>query len=307
MSIKKARVYAGVTEQNDNVIPVPVQKLQKRLEPGVYTTNITPEGQFYFKTMSVNCDNIIDLPSPEYKQVVYDIETFLKPETKQSFADHGFIYKRSALLYGIPGTGKTILVNRIISAVVKGGGVVLFNPHPELMPQAFSVLEDVQPEALTLVVFEEFDSLVDDYESELLSLLDGEVQKSNVMYLATTNNKEDIPKRILRPGRFSSLIEVKAANLEARTAFLQHKGATPEEAIEWAANTADFTIDELKEVVLSTKCLGYTFEAVLARVLDYKKEKPVDEKAIKENADFHSSRSMFSDPYPIMMPKSRRR
>jgi len=288
MSIKRKSVYAGVVESNGDIIPVPNQKLQKRLLPGVYTTHITMEGQFYFKSMSVNCDNIIDLPSPEYQQIMYDIGTFLKPETKTAFETHGFLYKRSALMYGIPGTGKTMLSNRIISDVVNQGGVVLFNPNPELMPQAFGILDDIQPEVLTLVVFEEFDDLVDDYEAELLSLLDGEVQKSNVVYLATTNNRDDIPARILRPGRFSSLIEVKAANLEARTAFLKHKGVPESEAAEWAAKTNGFTIDELKEVVLSVKCLGYTLESVLKRVQDYKNEKPVNEAQIKSGAQFNS-------------------
>lgn len=286
MSIKKKSVFAGVVENDGDHFPIPNHRPAKKLAPGVYTAEITHEGKFFFKTMSVSCDNIIDLPSAEYQQVMYDINTFLKADTKVSFDKYGFVYKRSALLYGIPGSGKTMIVNRIISNVINGGGVVIFNPDPRLLQTAFSVLEDVQPEVLTLVVFEEFDSTVEDHESELLSILDGEIQKSNIMYLATTNYKDKIPARILRPGRFSSLIEVKRATLEARQAYLEHKGLSKEEAAEWAAKTNDYTIDELKEVVLSVKCLNYPIDMVLQRINEYKKEKPVDEKAIKQSAEF---------------------
>jgi ATP-dependent 26S proteasome regulatory subunit len=75
-------------------------------------------GQFYFEEKKMNYDQLIDLPSSEYDQVMQEIDTFLKPNTKSKFADMGFLYKRSALLYGLPGAGKTCIVNRVSEKVI---------------------------------------------------------------------------------------------------------------------------------------------------------------------------------------------
>lgn len=270
VSTRRAQIYSGIQQHEDVLLPVTSRKVHKRLAPGVYTVNCTENGSIYFTPMSTNCDAIVELPSKEYQQLVYDMETFLIPNTKDSFNKYGFIYKRSALLHGKPGVGKTVLVNRIMHTVIKQGGIVLFNPPPGLLQDAYTVLEDIQPDVLTMVIFEEFDELLEHHEEDLLSLLDGEIQKSNIIYLATTNYKENIPTRLLRPGRFSSIIEVLAPNLEARIQYLLNKHFTKEEAEDWASKTEGFTVDDLKEVVLSVKCLNYSLEASLKRVVEYK-------------------------------------
>ena len=250
-----------------------------RLPPGVYTFDYSQEAKvFVYELMDTTHDNLLDLPSPEFKQVVGQFETFLKPETRRLYDQYGFLYKRSALLYGAPGTGKTCIVDRVSDHVVKLGGVVLFNPNPEFLQFAFQHIEDVQPDTTVMVIFEELDELMKRHESTLLNILDGEIQKANVMYVATTNHIDKIPPRIKRPGRFSSVIEVHTPSAEVRAYYLNIKLGNSPEVADWVRTTEGLTIDELKETVLAVKCLGEDLSKVVERVKNTRGADPSDEK-----------------------------
>ena len=226
----------------------------------------------YFTPTKLEYDKLVDLPSPEFTEVLSEMNQFLAPKTKQSYLDHGFIYKRSIFLHGSPGTGKSCIVNRISERVTNMGGIIIFNDNSKLTMMALEQLKSYCPELLTLVIFEEFDQVIDprgmDEEENMLRLLDGQVQKNNVIYLATTNFLNKIPKRILRPGRFSRLIEVKTPNLEARTQYLRVVSVDKSIVSALAEMTDGFTIDELKEAVLSVNCLGYTMDRAVQRIKD---------------------------------------
>lgn len=242
----------------------------KKLPPGHYELEYIPDiDQLMFSQIDFKHDELLELPSKEFKTVSSQIDTFLTKESREAFNKFGFIYKRSVLMHGVPGTGKTCLVNRIANKVVGQGGIVLFNPKPGLLPLAFKAINDIQPGTNIVVVFEELDALVRTYEEDLLSLLDGEVQTENVIYIATTNFINKVPARIMRPGRFSSVVEVKYPDIKARRFYLNHKIGKlcdKSEIEEIIKATKGFSIDELKEVVLSTKCLQIKLEEVCERI-----------------------------------------
>lgn len=228
-------------------------------------------GEIFFQIASCNYDQLLDIPSGVYNYVVNELERFLTPETKARFDQMGFLYKRSALLYGVPGTGKTCIVNRVAEKVVSEGGVVLFNPDPRLLKRVLPILDDIQPKTITMVIFEELDQLVANYESELLHILDGEVQKANMIYMATTNFINKVPARIMRPGRFSTVIEVPFPDEVARRFYLNHKLAGTDADIEnWVKVSEGLSIDELKETVLSVFCLEQSLENSVKRMKDLK-------------------------------------
>lgn len=259
--------YTGFTVNKELFVVNEGSDNSKTLPPGMYTFHILPMGgPKLFKKMSHTHDTLVDLPGTAYDQVTKEIVNFLNPTTKQAFTDYGFLYKRSSLLYGPPGTGKTCIVNRVATDVVNNGGVVIFNPNPGELKEAFNILDDLQPEVTTMVIFEELDKMLQHYEGELLNLLDGEVQKNNVVYLATTNFIDQIPTRIRRPGRFSTSVEVDYPTHQARIIYLDTKLKNLEEANQWAELTEGFSVDELKELVLSVKCLGYSTEEVIPRI-----------------------------------------
>jgi SpoVK/Ycf46/Vps4 family AAA+-type ATPase len=96
--------------------------------------------------------------------------------------------------------------------------------------------------------------------------LDGEIQKSNVIFMATTNHIDKIPARIRRPGRFSSIIEVGFPSEETRLFYLNKKLGGRSGLGLWAKKTEGFSIDELKETVLAVVCLSQDLDAVIKRV-----------------------------------------
>lgn len=238
----------------------------KKLPSGCYETEEDDFGNIYLNKTDFNCDALVDLPSSEFNTVVSQVKKFLDPSTKQSFKDYGFVYKRSVLLHGEPGTGKTCIVNRVVRDVLKTNGIVLFNPTPQLISRIAEAVRKTNPDDLILMIFEEFDQTLKYNENALLSILDGEVQIDNVMHLATTNFIEDIPKRICRPGRFSKIIQVGFPNVEARTVYLTVKKAKPELLQPIVEATSGFSIDELKEVLLATHCLEEELEDVVNRI-----------------------------------------
>lgn len=240
----------------------------KKLSAGIYTIHYDGNsGTFWFKEFNPIADNILELDSPEYKQVTSEMAYFLKPEIRKRFKDMGYIYKRSALLHGDPGTGKTCIVNRVAKDVVDKGGIVLYAQHPSILKIAFEVLSDLQPETLTLAIFEEFDEIARSSEGQLLTMLDGEVQKENVMYLATTNYLEKVPKRLYRPGRFSSVIKVSFPNAKARKQYFTYKLGEEFAKLDlYVEKTSGLSIDELKEVIQSVEILGNDLDATLERL-----------------------------------------
>lgn len=237
------------------------------IPPGVYTPHYDMmKGLFWFQDAGVLSDEILNIPSREYAQVVQEMNSFLTAEKREMFKKYGYVYKRSALLYGNPGTGKTCIVQRLVRDVVKNNGIVIYVDDPRVLQHAYEVLKDVSPNVFTMVVFEEFDRMASRYEATLLSLLDGEIQKDNVIYLATTNYIDKIPARLRRPGRFSSVIEVKYPTKQAREYYFTAKLKNAELAKTLSVATNGLSIDELKEVIQAHVILDQDLDKVLARI-----------------------------------------
>lgn len=265
-------------QRNDRFVANSKRIELPNLPPGSYDLEYNQAtGDLYFDKFFPNYDSLIDLPSPEFDFVMQRVNMFLDLETRQKFKEYGYLYKNSFLLHGTHGTGKTCIVNRVGEKVIEKGGVIIFNPHPQLISKMFSILEDVQPGRTTMVIFEEFETLLQRHEGHLLSVLDGEIQKDNVMFLATTNHFDKIPARLRRPGRFGSILEVKFPNGLARKVYLERKlkpddyGQIPE----WVLKTEGFSIDELKETVLAVKCLGERLDNVVNRIRALRDVTPV--------------------------------
>lgn len=243
-------------------------EILNKLPPGMYTVEfLTSSGEVALSPMKTTHDELLQLPGTEYDQIVQEMELFLTKECRTGFKDLGYMYKNSWLLYGRPGTGKTCIANRLAQMVIERGGIALFNPLPAWLEMVYHLIDQTNPGMLVLTIFEEIDDLVKHAESTFLNILDGEVQRDNTMYVATTNYINKIPKRILRPRRFASVIEVKEPSFEARTAYLIHKLGRTHSMLNAIIKSVDgLTIDEIGEVVRSVVLLKKPLAETIERI-----------------------------------------
>lgn len=280
----------GAFQKNKNIyLAIPNLPIVTELPAGMYKTIYDDENdRVYFDEMDSLCDGIVDLPSKEFSQTLEQIKTFLKEDTKEKFKKYDFLYKRSVLLEGLPGTGKSVLVQRLGKEILTLGGIILFNPNPTHLKSIFTQIRDVCPDKVIMVIFEELDALIDRYEEELLHVLDGELQTNNVMFVATTNYIERIPKRILRPGRFSLIVKVSYPDSEARRYYLKTKISESSLLEEWVTKTEGLSIDELKETVLSVCCLSLNLDDTIERIKEIKSE---DNEELQEDKYFKNQKT----------------
>lgn len=132
----------------------------------------------------------------------------------QLFRDMGMPLKRSVLLEGPYGTGKTLFGTLTAKrAVANGWTFVLCRPGKDNLAE---VLQTAQLYAPAVVWFEDIETQAGTDEignslgvSKVLDILDGASTKSTeIMACFTTNHVEKLQKGVLRPGRLDSIIHV---------------------------------------------------------------------------------------------------
>ena len=218
-----------------------------QIPPGIYNA-MQAFGTIIFGEFPRVSDELLNLESPEYVEVLNHIDWFLDPKTKKKFSKANFLYKTAMLLYGEPGTGKTSLVSRVNDKIVANGGLVVYCSRGEYIQE---ILKIAPKDMLLTIILEEVDTFND---AHLLSALDGESQRNNVIYIATTNYREKITPRLLRPSRIGKKVEVHYPNEKARQQYFKLKlGGNQVAAKKYAQLTEGLSVDDLKHVVIMTQ------------------------------------------------------
>jgi chaperone BCS1 len=150
------------------------------------------------------------LPAEASQTLVSDLEEFLSDGTAQFYQDHGIPYKRSYLFYGVPGAGKTSMIQALAGRF--GRNLCYLSPtHPELSDDSLkSAIERVPDNAI--VVLEDVDALFGKGRekkihqspltfSGLLNALDGVGNHNGLVFVLTTNFKDQLDAALIRDGR----------------------------------------------------------------------------------------------------------
>jgi chaperone BCS1 len=243
----------------------------KRLPAGMYACKRSLNGPFLTE-MNTAIDELLELPDPAMDSILDEFRDFWLRESE--FCKRGYVFKRGYLFYGPPGTGKTSLINRLVRHTIeKSDGVVIEVKSSHDAKMCMRMIREAEPDRGIVAVMEDFDSLIDDDygdETGFLSLMDGQDSINKVVYLATTNNKDAIPARFIdRPSRFDTLKYIGAPGAATRRAYLLSKEPSLVDTGEidrWVAASENFSLAQLKEIIIGVKCFGLNFDSVIARL-----------------------------------------
>ncbi len=206
----------------------------------------------------------------EEKTELIEIVDFLKEPKK--FQEMGAKIPKGILLYGKPGTGKTL----IAKAIAGEAGVPFISMSGSEFIEMFAGLgasrvrklfEKAKKISPCIVFIDEIDAIGSRRTSgsgaetennqtlnQLLVEMDGFETDQTVIVLAATNRPEMLDKALLRPGRFDRQITIAAPDAKGREEILkihsENKKLSPEiDLKEIATDTAGFTGAELANVL----------------------------------------------------------
>ena len=240
-----------------------VQEVKSIMPAGVYQIDADMGRGIHFDPMIIEGDKLMPLPDPHTVRVLQSLEEFWTKE--DLFREFGFLWTRGILLYGPPGSGKTSTIRRASDLVVAQDGVVFYVYNVGLAQHGVRLFRKAEPKRKIIVILEDIDRMINrGDEEELLSLLDGENQVDNVVYLATTNDLADIPPRIRnRPRRFDDLVEIGMPDEDVRRSYFQIKnprfadGQAAEDLETWVKVTEGLSVSHLCEMIVAVELLNH--------------------------------------------------
>lgn len=277
-----ARWYADEEEDAKNLQRLGSHDGAKRgdIPFGIYKAENSHWG-VKLSPMSINQDKYIDLLSETTRDLLADIEAFISSNDK--FKALNLLHKRGLLLYGSPGTGKTMLINHIIERY-KHMAHVIFIESDEIFISNFHDYKEILQDKLTIFVIEEitnflqpkvFDEMLPHFDAmpQILTFLDGQDSWDNMLLLATTNYPERIPMNLIdRPSRFDRIIRIDQPDELVRRKYLEtvlDNGMVTQEVLD---KTKGMSIAHLKEMCVQVKMQNKPVLDVIKEMEDRKAE-----------------------------------
>jgi len=239
-----------------------------QLTPGVYSPLSTMRGFFLVKK-DVQTDKLLKLPDDPTSEVLDHIDDFWN--RKDRFDMLGLVFKRGVLLWGPQGSGKTSTMFQLMSKIVTDEGIVILCDDPYECTSAIRLIRSVEKDRRLIVVMEDVDEIIRYYgDKKLTSMLDGDENVNNVVFVATTNYPERLPPRLLRrPSRFDIIKFIGMPTEKARKAYIKHvlkSGVSITELDEWAKNTEEMSIAQIKETIILVKVFDIELIEAIKRV-----------------------------------------
>jgi len=191
------------------------------------------------------------LPDATKAKVLDDLDDFVARGTARWYREHGIPYKRAYLLYGVPGAGKTSLI-QALAGRYKRNLAILQPSHPEMTDDSLKAAVQRVPHR-SIIVLEDVDALFGTGRrkaegdkssltfSGVLNALDGVGGCAGQIFILTTNHRERLDPALIRNGRVDLHVEFTHAGREQmRGLFLSfYKGAPTELADAFASGLTE--------------------------------------------------------------------
>jgi len=241
---------------------------------GLYSMIFSDQSGFGLSKMTYKGEEFFHLPSLPHKQILLDLQNFW--DNKQKFIEYNLNPKRGIILHGYPGCGKTSLIYLLVEEIKKRNGICIYFDIPQNWIEIAKMVRKVEKDRPILTIIEDIDLIIKKYgEESFLNFLDGLNGIDNVVYVATTNNLEQIPDRIKnRPSRFDKVYEIKKPTAEDRKIYfntkLKESDKNKYNLTKLVKDTNDFTMAHLKEVFISLYILNNQYDEVIKRLKNSK-------------------------------------
>ena len=153
------------------------------------------------------------------------------------FAALGIESPKGVLLYGPPGTGKTLIAKAVANEagahfIPIAGPEIISKYYGESEQRLREIFEEAEENAPTIIFIDELDSIAPKREevtgeverrvvAQLLTMMDGLLERGNVIVIGATNRVDSIDPALRRPGRFDREIEIGIPAEEDRKEILE--------------------------------------------------------------------------------------
>jgi SpoVK/Ycf46/Vps4 family AAA+-type ATPase len=284
----------------------PIGRTMKNLIPGFYKIKFDHNlGISYLKKQTISSEKIIEFPDKTISNLINDIETFW--ESKEKYLEYNFVYKRGYLLYGVPGGGKTSVIHLLSDKLINqyGGVVINIGTVNDLfnLEEIIETIKTIEQNIKIILVFEDIDNFNDsdkEVMSTLLNVLDGNMRIDSCVIVATTNYPEKLKERISnRPSRFDVRYEIKLPTIENRkhylNKFLKAKDLEQINIDKLVKDTDGFTVDHIKELILSVFVLNKDYNFALKEIKHMKDNSRIKPVKIKPETAIGFTTKQYDD------------
>ncbi|GAB6169394.1 ATP-dependent zinc metalloprotease FtsH [Clostridium carnis] len=208
----------------------------------------------------------------EAKESLMDVVDFLKQPEK--YTEYGARMPKGVILYGSPGTGKTLLAK----AVAGEAGVPFYALSGSDFVQVYvgvgaarirSLFKKAKSHGKAVIFIDEIDAIGksrssgnsstgnderDQTLNALLTEMSGFGEKDGIIVIAATNRLDTLDSALLRPGRFDRHVEVSLPDIKARekiiSLYLKNKPVSEEISIkDLAKKTSYFSGAKLENLI----------------------------------------------------------
>jgi DNA polymerase III delta prime subunit len=198
-----------------------------------YNTHIYPSNWAVFSRREKVPFNSVILDANLAQDILNDIQTFLQPKVKEQYKAKGIPYRRTYLLYGPPGNGKTSFVRALAAELNLNICYLSLSSSSNVDDDTLHTMFIQVPENAILLI-EDADVVFPSREEDesnrptlslgrnndnirlfrnkatlsgLLNAIDGLVSQEGRIVIMTTNYPERLDPAILRPGRVDRVCE----------------------------------------------------------------------------------------------------
>jgi len=255
------------TKEGNKIYGSPNKSVAK-LPNGAYSIGVDQFGRTFLISETISDEVIIQGCSDTFEKINDNVEQFWKSE--KDYRKHNLPHKRGILLYGDPGTGKSVILRQLIKNHVANRGIAILTKDDDCVTQALKFINQADKTIKTLIVLEDIDDLIDNYgDQRLCDLLDG--SKSSLvsyLFIATTNHVHRIPGRLLnRPSRLDVVVQVPPPTVKSIAAYFRtlYPSFSDRKVKEISNKLRGYSFAHVKEVGLAMTLYNQNIDTILGR------------------------------------------